>query len=156
MYKDELVKFINGALVDELSASISYKSMSEFATEEKLVKALEEHSAEEYAHFNEILSFALNHDIKPVIAVSADIVQNYPTEDSKMVDFVQGLEKKAISDYKEISLKARKEGDLETEAFFMELMNDEIAHFDELSAMNNTVRGVNENSGYFKDLVSKK
>jgi ferritin len=152
MYKDELVKSINKALRDEISASIGYKAMSELAKGDKLTQAMSAHSNEEFAHFGAILSFSLNHGLKVTTEIDTKVVNEYPIDDDKMIPFVQNLETNAIADYKAIALMAREEGDLETESFFIEIMNDEIGHYDELSALSKSVRGVNETK-MFRDLV---
>jgi ferritin len=145
MYKEQLEKMLAKVLNDEISTSIVYKAMSEYATNSKIAEELIDHSKDEFEHFNEIISFCINHGLDPVIELT-EYTNDYPDTDKEILDFTQNLEQTAINDYRSIVLLARSNDDVETEAFFTEIMNDEIEHFDDLAPLAKETRSIQDNS----------
>lgn len=136
MYIEELTAGINKALRDEISSSMLYKKLAEQSTGpemEEFAEQLAENGDEEYEHFKEILTYATNHGIKFTLSVDPVVIgMELAATLEANVNNIVNLENIAYNDYKNLALCARKADDIETEAFFIELMNDERKHIDGL------------------------
>ena len=141
-YKEKVVGLINKALTDEITAASAYLAMAQITPSENIAKQLEEHAQDEFGHYKKLISFAYNHNLCEFIEFSMDYcgANAIPNDTFEMLAIVQSLEQEAIQDYKTIALLAREQGDIETEEFFMDLMEDEISHFDELARYTNQKR----------------
>lgn len=146
-YEAQMVQIFNKAVRDELEASISYKIMAEQiqgAGINEIKEALEEHSKEEFTHFNEFIAYASSHSMLNSIQfeirtplVNAD---SLPTTVEGIVQFTQDLETEAYNDYKNAAQVAAQNKDIETKMFFVEKMQDEMKHFDAVSNLDKTKR----------------
>ena len=134
-YTEYLVGKLNKVLSDELSSSILYKMMSEVITDKAIADEVLKHSEEEFSHFNSIISFCYNHSLENDIkySINQDILK-FNNDDKSIIDIIQGLETIAIKDYREIALKARENQDIESEEFFIALLEEEQKHFDDLAS----------------------
>jgi rubrerythrin len=137
-YKEKVVGIINKALTDEITAASVYLAMAQITPSENIAKQLEEHAQGEFGHYKKLIEFAYNHNLGELIEFNMDYsgANAIPND----LSIVQSLEQEAIQDYKTIALIAREQGDIETEEFFMDLMEDEMSHFDELSRYTNQKR----------------
>lgn len=142
MYEKKVVELINKALKDELSAASSYQCMAEITENGTLAQELSEHADEEFAHYKKIIGFVFSHGLESKVNFSLDleVSNDFPDETTRIIEFTQELETQAMEDYRQIALLARENNDLETEAFFLGLMQEEQAHFDDLSRYNGTKR----------------
>lgn len=144
-YKSIVTNFINKVLMDEISASILYKRVAESLVgsgHDAMKEEFEEHSEEEFQHFNEIISFASSRGIMNEIYVTLDdsIVQYSITDIQQTVLFTQTLELQAMEDYKYIMDVSHDNGDIDTCEFFKEIRNDEVSHFDDIAQFTGQVR----------------
>ena len=134
MYLEELAAIINKAMRDEISSAMLYHSVAEKVngTEmEEFSTQLKENGDEEFNHFKEILAYANNHGIDTFLSVDLVILSKPYTNNIEVdVAMILELEQTAINDYTNAAVLARSVEDLETESFFIELMNDERKHSD--------------------------
>lgn len=137
MYKDYIISMISKVIRDELTSSLVYIRMAESLegmVVEDVAKILREHADEEYGHYKELVAFAYNHNITPIINIDYEKINTAPTNLEAVIMFTQSLETTAIEDYKSISLKAKDNNDVETMEFFKELIMKEMEHFDDLAS----------------------
>ena len=151
MYELQVVELINKALRDELSAASSYSCMSQTTENGTLASELMAHASEEFGHYNQIIGFVYAHGLEEKVNFSFDlnVANQFPSDTFTIIEFTQGLETRAMEDYRQIALLARENNDLETEAFFMGLMAAEQTHFDDLARYNGGRRVLRS----FKDMV---
>lgn len=142
-YSDIITQIFNKAIVDELSAASVYHAMAANITDAKLAEELHAHGDEEFKHYKQLLEFALNHGLILCYGIDSKVINNVPKSKEAILKVVQSLETNAIKDYKESALIAREEKDLETEEFFMDLMKEEMRHFDDLAQYTGVNRSLN-------------
>jgi len=136
MENSELIPLLNKALIDELTAAVVYRMLAEKVIDAPtLACELRSHADEEMAHFNDLIAFANNRGMDESLNIVLDdsVLADIPSGKFAVIKKVQELETIAIQDYRNIALKARSTNDLEVENIFMELMMNEIEHFDELA-----------------------
>jgi ferritin len=141
-YKEKVIGLINKALTDEITAASVYLAMAQVAPSENIAKQLEEHAQDEFDHYKKLITFAYAHGFGQSLEFNMEYsnANDIPEEIDEILDIVQSLEQEAIQDYKTIALIAREQNDIETEEFFMDLMEDEMSHFDELARYTNQKR----------------
>jgi len=153
-YIEKLTEVINKALADEISSSMLYYKFAVLASGANMTEfaeQLQENGDEEFDHFKSVLEFAANHNIPIVLGTTENIVNIPFTNDINIDDLaISNLEKQAYTDYKNIALLARQNEDIETETFFIELMNDERKHLDSIAKL--TVVAIDAPLS-FRDLV---
>lgn len=148
-YSEQINTIFNKAIKDELSSAIQYTIQAaklKGSIESETADELLEHGKEEFSHFTELVDYATKHnfDGKLVIELDFDVIKNISTDLKEIQNFNMKLEKTAADDYKKAAILARENGDLETEAFFIELMQDELSHFDDIAELSGDTRGLNE------------
>lgn len=135
-YIEDLTQIINKALADEISSAMLYHKFSALASGANMTEFAEqlaENGDEEFDHFKALIEFASNHSIPVTLGLTDSIVQTVFTNNINKDDLaISALEKQAYSDYKAAALLARTKLDIETESFFIELMNDERKHLDSI------------------------
>jgi ferritin len=136
-YKNKMIQIFKKAVHDELESVVLYKYLSEII-EHPVSDELQDHSEEEFSHFNKLIKYASTHGIIEYIDVNLSFspVPSITTEDA--VNKTQELETIAISDYKQASEIADEEGDTETKMFFIDLMKEEMEHYDDIQQMFST------------------
>lgn len=134
-YRTSIITGLNKVLKDELSAASVYHAMAQTTTDARLAEELSAHGDEEFGHYKLLIEFIYNHSLESEITFGVDtkVINNVQVTKETILSTVQALETKAIEDYKSLALLARDNKDLETEEFFMDLMNDEMGHFDDLA-----------------------
>jgi len=137
---NEFMTKFQKAMRDEISAAIVYIKMANSLKGfqgSKIAEELLEHSAEEFEHYNELVSFAAKHGLTTMLDfndIDMDVIKNAPlNDDTAVLTYTQELEATAISDYKKLVELATEEKSEEAKKFFSEIMSDEINHFDELA-----------------------
>ena len=137
-------------MTDEISASAMYVEASGYMTNIPLAKEILEHAQEEYGHFHKLMNFCINHNLKTNYDFDRTVIKKVPKNKKQILKLIQELEQKAIISYKSASLLARANDDLEAEAMFIEIMNDEIKHFDDLAQETGETRRLGEGFKNFK------
>lgn len=156
-YKKYIISKISKVLNDELTAAVLYFKMAnelQGISSGTVSKILKEHGDEEFGHFKNILEFAINHNIVPILGVDTVAINKNPTDLIEVIMLTQNLEKTAMSDYKEIVTNAIAQGDVETQEFFEDILEDEIHHFDELAPLVSQKRELGESKS-FRGLLLK-
>jgi len=148
-YKKRMIDLFNKAVKDELTASISYKSMSEklFGTgNNKLREELAQHGTEEFVHFNSLLEYASTHGILNLLTLDIDktVISNAPSDEKGIIKFSQKLQAESIEDYRNASAFSLGKGDLETYEFFAGLASDEERHYDDFAVYTGETREFGE------------
>lgn len=147
-YESEMIEIFNIAIRDEIESSIMYKIMAEQLVGpgvNSIKKELEEHSKDEFEHFNKLITYASNHGLlnKLKYEIRQEFVnsESLPTTKDAIVQFTQDLERDAAKLYKNSAERADDEGDTETRIFFEELMKEELGHFDDISSLDKSQYG---------------
>ena len=134
-YAKQLIAIFNKAVRDELSACSVYRIIGnklKGPDTDEIRDHLFEHAKEEYGHYTELIDYASKHNFLQDIKVQLDnTVFNANGDNNALVLSTQNLETKAAQDYRNASILASKNNDIETHEFFTELMKDELKHFDE-------------------------
>jgi ferritin len=155
-YIKQLTIAVNKALSNELSSAVVYHKFATLASGVNMTdfaKQLQINGDEEFDHFKSLMEFAGNHNI--VFTLSLNDIINTPFTNDINIDntSISNLEKQAYEDYRAIALLARQNDDIETEGFFIELMNDERKHLDSIFKLTTVVIGAPLS---FKDMITSK
>jgi ferritin len=139
MYIETLTNIINKALANEISSAMVYHKIAEEVKGtdmEDFSEQLSANGTEEFGHYKEILAYAFSHDISVVLNINPSILA---TPCTNIIDLDVSnnvtLEQQAYDDYRAAALLARENEDIETENFFIELMNDERRHLDSVAKL---------------------
>ena len=149
-YQVQLNEILGQLMTDEISASTMYIEASGYMTNIPLAKEILAHGAEEYGHFQKLMAFCISHGLKTNYDFDRTVIKKVPKNKKQILKLIQELEQKAIKDYKEASLLARANDDIEAMTLFTEIMNDEIGHFDDLAQETGEVRRLGEGFKNFK------
>lgn len=158
-YLNAITGIFNKSIKDELSSAIQYTIQStklKGSIESETADELLAHGKEEFDHFTQLVDYATKHGFDNGLVVELDfnVIKNISTDLKTIQQFNMKLEKGASSDYKSAAILARDNGDLETEAFFIELMNDELKHYDDIAELSGDIRGLNESRlGKFSSVI---
>lgn len=145
MYEEAILQGINQAIDDELTSATLYYNMSEFLVGVDFEEVREEmvaHGDEEISHFKELLGYAHNHGMKPIIGLNIVVANEMPCDFVGATSLIQTLEIKAINLYESLAKLANDNGDIETYHFFKELMEKEMEHFDDIAKLTGQSRSL--------------
>jgi len=132
-YEETITRSISQRLTDEISAATFYLEATRYIDDLEVIEELKEHAKDEFRHFQELMDFAGAHDLDVSYAFDPEVV-NFKGETSKnYIEFIQGLEQKAIDDYKEMCAYAKEHKDPEAMELFKKIMQEEMEHFDDIS-----------------------
>jgi len=143
-YKDIINEKISKLMTDEISAATMYTEAAEYITDLELAQEIKEHATNEFEHFKELMDYAIKHNLKTNYDFDRSVIKNVPTNNKKLIQIIQALEKKAIANYREIAILSRDNNDLESEEFFISLMKREMEHFDDVAQVTGETRKLGE------------
>lgn len=141
-YKKFLTESIHSLMKDELTASVLYSLLSKVITRIDIAKEIQEHSKDEFNHFDKLIDYCTKHGLEVSIQLDEKIIENSPNTTKKICMYIQELENNAIEDYRVVSLVAKKYDDIETYEFMTEIMKEEIEHFDDISTVLEQTRDI--------------
>lgn len=141
-YQLQLNDILNQLMTDEISASTMYIEASGYMTDITLSKEILEHGKDEFEHFQKLMNFCINHNLKTNYDFDRTVIKKVPKNKKQILKLIQELEQKAIEDYREASLLARANDDIEAEELFIEIMKEEMEHFDDLAQETGETRKV--------------
>lgn len=144
-YEQTIISLFNKLVTDEISAAIAYQRMANTSSSPKISEEIAKHADEEFGHFKKLIDYAYAHGFgsEITIATTPDVTENIPSDPSEILRIVQELETIAIEDYRQGALQAREAGDIETEEFLSDIMEDEQSHFDDLAKLYGGSRPLN-------------
>jgi len=154
-YIDEVQELIKRRMIDEISAATFYLEAATIIRDLELSEEIKKHASEEFDHFSRLISFARNHKLDIKYDFDRSVIKNVPAKDKALISIIQGLERKAISDYRELSILCRDNNDLEGEKFFKEIMLEEMQHFDDVAQKTGESRKLGESFKKFKKFKDK-
>jgi len=154
-YQLKLNEMLGKLLTNEISASSMYVEASGYITDITLSKEILTHAEEEFGHFQKLMKFCINHGLKTNYDFDRTVIKKVPKNKKQIIKLIQNLEQQAIQDYKEATIFARQNNDIEAEALFTEIMNDEIEHFDDLAQETGQTRRLGEGFKNFKAQFEK-
>lgn len=150
IYEEIINEKIGKLMTDEISAATMYTEAAQYITDVSLADEIRTHAQEEFNHFKKLLEFATDHSLKTNYDFDRTVIKNIPRDTKSLIKIIQTLEKKAIANYREIALLARENNDLEGEALFLELMREEMKHFDDIAQVTGETRKLGEGFEKFK------
>jgi len=137
-------------MTDEISAATFYLECSSYLTNLELAEEIRTHSKEEFDHFTILMDYAVKHNIKRNYDFDRKVIKNIPTSDKSIIAAIQKLEKTAVANYRELTLLARENDDLESEELFAGLLKAEMTHFDDIAQYTGEKRTLGESFKSFK------
>jgi len=149
-YTELINEKIGKLMTDEISAATMYIEAAQYITDLELAEEIKTHGQEEFEHFQELMQYAISHNLKTNYDFDRTVIKNVPRDTKTLTRVIQNLEKKAIANYREIALIARDNNDIESEQFFMSLMRKEMEHFDDVAQKTGEHRRLGESLTKFK------
>lgn len=149
-YEEMINEKIGKLMTDEISAATMYAEAAQYITDASLSDEVRTHGQEEFDHFKKLMDFATNNNLKTNYDFDRAVIKNIPRDTKSLIKIIQSLEKKAITNYREIALLARENNDLEGETLFLELMKVEMEHFDDIAQVTGETRKLGEGFEKFK------
>lgn len=146
-YETKMIEIFNKSIQDEIYSALVYSIFAEKiigSGANYIKKELQEHSTDEFNHYNKLIKYAGSHGLINKIQFTVPVISDLPEYKDEIVQYVQDLEIKAARDYKEYSKIADKEGDTETRMFFETLMQEELKHYDDIACIKTqrTINGI--------------
>lgn len=147
MYEKQMTDLISKNIKDELTAVLIYVKMANsFAgtnAQSDVSGHLLEHADDEYGHFKSLVEYAYNHSVGDDVVIDIDLeaVKSAPTDMAGAIAKAQELETGAIASYKAMAKLAFENEDYETHEFAVDIMNDEMGHFDDFALYDGNTRG---------------
>jgi len=149
-YKDELQELVKKRMIDEISAATFYLDAASLIRDLELAEEIQKHALEEFDHFSRLITFARAHGLEVKYDFDRSVIKNVPPREKALISIIQNLERKAITDYREMVLLCRNNEDIEGEKFFKEIMLEEIEHFDDVAQKTGETRKLGESFKKFK------
>jgi len=154
-YKDEIQNLLKRRMIDEISAASFYLEAATLIRDLELAEEIKKHASEEFNHFSRLIEFARNHGLEVRYDFDRNVIKNVPANTKALISIIQGLERKAISDYREMSIICKNNEDIEGEKFFKEIMLEEMNHFDDVAQKTGQSRKLGESFKRFKKFKEK-
>lgn len=154
-YKDQVQEFLKKRMIDEISAATFYLDAAELIQDLELSEEIKDHAQEEFEHFKELVSYARNHGLKVVYDFDRSVIKNVPPKEKALINIIQTLERRAISNYRDMMKIARENDDFELEDLCKRLMLKEMEHFDDVALKTGDKRKIGESFKKFKKFRDK-
>lgn len=154
-YKNELQELIKRRMIDEISAATFYLDAATLIRDMELAEEIRDHAKDEFDHFSRLVKFARGHGLEVRYDFDRSVIKNVPAKTKALTSIIQGLERKAISDYREMAILCKDNMDLEGEKFFKTIMLEEMEHFDNVAQKTGETRKLGESFKKFKKFKDK-
>jgi bacterioferritin (cytochrome b1) len=119
--------------MDEISAATFYVEAANMINDLEVIEEIREHAKDEFKHFTWLMDYAKSHDLPVKYDFDRKVIKNVNQKNEKIIKYIQSLEKKAISDYRDMMIYAQTNQDIESAELFKKIMLEEMEHFDDIA-----------------------